>query len=198
MAGGLVHRSTPPSLSLHDFLIRKSTTETGITKLPGFERIGRGIEFGREPSGFLLMGEPVNLPFTLSGSLVPTNFPNILRPFHSSDSLQFPIQFCAQFYLKMPPSHPSTLRETLQQRMHQSVHMARTAGHTDPEIRQAIKVNAKELASLRETIKAEFWNMINTEGYNCRWRIDSKKHTRICVLLDDPSAVIGPRDINLY
>ncbi len=56
----------------------------------------------------------------------------------------------------MPPLHPFTLWETLQQQMRQSVHVARAAGRTDPEIRQAIKANAKEFASLRETIKADF------------------------------------------
>jgi hypothetical protein len=54
------------------------------------------------------------------------------------------------------------------------------------------------LESLGPTIKSEFEDMISADGYSCRWRPDSEKHTKMCVVLSDSTAIRTASDRNLH
>ena len=120
LTGRLVHRSTSPSLSPHNFLIRKWVTKAGITKLPGFERTGPGFEFGQ--------GLPDPYPVCQSTCLLPVVdiwWPPIFR---TVPNILEPITFVLNF---TPKCHLTT--KVFGQREQRTVWMDREFEHTKKE-----------------------------------------------------------------
>ena len=88
------------------------------------------------------------------------------------------------------PSLGQVLLEAVQTSVQQ--HLA--IGGSRAEVRE----QAKELNSLGLTIRADFEALITSPGYTCRFRLPLDKHTRVCVLLSDPTSARGASDHNLF